>query len=257
MLAVISDIHANTEALQAVLTDIDARKVEQIICLGDVIGYGPEPRTCLDMVGRRASVTLMGNHDFAVLYEPNKFNIGAEAACYWTRQQIEDEPDTQKRSVWWDFLGGMWVKHVLAGEPGGMGDLAFVHGSPRRPVNEYVFPDDIFNNPNKIAGCFDRFVHLCFVGHTHVPGVFLETPDFYSPDELEGTYEVNPQHKALINVGSVGQPRDRDPRASYVLVEPGRVQFVRVEYDTEAVAQKVYAIPELDDYLGTRLKDGR
>ncbi len=257
MLAIISDIHSNIEALRAVMADIDRRNVERIICLGDVIGYGPNPREAVDLVLQRCSVTLMGNHDFAVMFEPNKFNIGAEAACYWTRQALEDEPDPDARNARWGFLGVLPNKHVMNGDAYGMGALTFVHGSPRRPINEYVFPDDIFNNPGKVNGCFDRFEHLCFVGHTHVPGAFLETPDFYSPDELDGVYEVTPRHKAVINVGSVGQPRDRDPRASYVTVEPGCVRFVRVEYDVDAVAKKVYAIGDLDDYLGTRLKEGR
>jgi len=257
MLAVISDIHSNTEALKAVLDDIASRGVEKIICLGDVIGYGPDPARCLDMVMEEAAVTLMGNHDYAVLYEPNNFNTGAEAACFWTRQQLEDEPDKARRDARWDFLGDLGVKYTLSGEDLGMGELTFVHGSPRRPINEYVFPDDVYNNPNKMHGLFERITHLCFVGHTHVPGVFLDTPDFYSPEELDWAYEVNPSRKAMINVGSVGQPRDRDNRAGYVLVQRNAVRFIRVAYDIEAVTRKVLAIPELDDYLGSRLRDGR
>ena len=84
-IAVISDVHGNLTALTAVLDDIDRRGVAQIVCLGDVVGYGPEPAKCLDLVLDRCQVTLMGNHDFAVLYEPSNFNIGAEMACYWTR----------------------------------------------------------------------------------------------------------------------------------------------------------------------------
>jgi diadenosine tetraphosphatase ApaH/serine/threonine PP2A family protein phosphatase len=133
----------------------------------------------------------------------------------------------------------------------------FVHGSPRRPVNEYIFPDDVYSNPNKIHSIFERFGHLCFVGHTHVPGVFLDAPDFYSPDELNDVYEVNPARKAMINVGSVGQPRDRDNRASYAVLEPGLVRFVRVPYAIEETMAKFKAIKDLDDYLATRLKEGR
>ena len=257
MLAIISDIHSNVEALTAVLEDIDSREVEQIICLGDVIGYGADPGVCLDMVMDRASVALMGNHDNAVLFEPSNFNIGAESACFWTRVQLEDEADEAKRNARWDFLGALESKHILDGEGLGVGEMVFVHGSPRRPVNEYIFPDDVYNSPVKIRGLFDRFSRLCFVGHTHVPGVFLDTPDFYSPEELEGVFEVNPDHKALINVGSVGQPRDRDNRASYVLVEPQAVRFVRVTYEVDSAVEKIYGINELDDYLGTRLKEGR
>jgi len=213
MLAVISDIHANTEALTAVLEDIASRRIKRVICLGDVLGYGPNPRECLDMIRATAAVTLMGNHDFAVLYEPARFNIGAELACFWTRRQLETEGDDAKHAARWDFLGTLPVKYNMSGQDMGMGGLVFVHGSPRRPVNEYIFPDDIYNSPHKVTGLFERFDHLCFVGHTHVPGVFIDTPDFYSPDELEGFFEVT-SRKALINVGSVGQPRELDNRAS-------------------------------------------
>ncbi len=257
MLAVISDIHSNTEALTAVLDDIAGRDVERIVCLGDVIGYGPEPRQCLELVRERATATLMGNHDFAVLYEPENFNVGAEAAAFWTREQLEIRPDSDDQGQWWKFLGSLKVKHTLTDESLEIGEMIFVHGSPRRPVNEYIFPDDVYNNAHKIQGLFDRFDHVCFVGHTHVPGVFVDTPDFYTPEELEYVYDIDPSRKALINVGSVGQPRDRDNRASYVLVEPGQVRFVRVPYDYESVIAKVTQIEELDDYLGTRLREGR
>lgn len=257
MIAVISDIHANLEALTAVLADIESRNIKQIICLGDVIGYGPQPRQCLDLIRSSATVTLMGNHDYAVLYEPNKFNMSAENACFWTRRQLEEEPDAELRAARWQFLGQMPVKHVMSGESLNMGELTFVHGSPRRPVNEYIFPDDVYNSPNKVHSIFERIGHVCCVGHTHVPGVFLDAPDFYSPDELDDVYEVTPSRKALVNVGSVGQPRDRDSRASYVVLEPGLVRFVRVPYAVEQAVAKFRAIKELDEYLATRLKEGR
>jgi predicted phosphodiesterase len=257
MLALISDIHSNTIALKAVLDDIAQRGIDQIVCLGDVIGYGPNPRECLDMVMSAATVTLMGNHDYAVMYEPSNFNIGAESACFWTRQQLAADPGDDAAGKRWDFLGSLPIKQTMDGSELGMGELTFVHGSPRRPVNEYIFPDDVYNAPAKVQQLFERFEHLCFVGHTHVPGVFLPTPDFYSPDELENVYEVSEGYKALVNVGSVGQPRDRDVRASYVVLEPGKVRFVRVSYDVDAASEEVYAIEALDDYLGTRLKEGR
>jgi len=255
-IAVISDVHGNLTALTAVLDDIDSRGVKQIVCLGDVVGYGPEPAKCLDLVLERCRVTLMGNHDFAVLYEPSNFNIGAEMACYWTRRVLEGEPDKAVRDRRWGFLVGLPVRQVLPAEECLVGEVSLAHGSPRRPVNEYVFPDDIYNSPSKLHGLFERFGGLCLVGHTHVPGVFLSTPDFYSPEELGDVYEVD-SHQAMINVGSVGQPRDRDPRAGYVLLEEGMVRFVRVEYDVEATVSLVHGIVELDDYLGNRLREGR
>ena len=257
MIAIISDIHSNTDALTAVLADIAERRVDQIICLGDALGYGPEPGECLDLLMEKVDVTLMGNHDFAVLYEPRQFNIAAEGASFWTRKQLDDEPDEEKRNARIKFVGALPVKYTRSGEEFGFGEMAFYHGSPRRPINEYIFPEDVFNNPNKVHAMFERFEHLCFIGHTHVPGVFVDPPDFFGPDEMKNVYEVKPDRKAIINVGSVGQPRDRDNRACYALVKRGAVRFVRVPYDVDSVIKKINALPELDDYLGVRLSEGR
>jgi diadenosine tetraphosphatase ApaH/serine/threonine PP2A family protein phosphatase len=249
MLAIVSDIHGNLEAFTAVLAEIDRRGIPEVLCLGDVVGYGPNPIECLDLVIRRCRTCLMGNHDFAVFYEPFNFNVSAESASYWTRQQFEDEPDDGKRRERWNYLGSLGVRHK---------DARFLatHASPRRPINEYIFPDDIYTNAGKFVTLFDRIEKLCFVGHTHVPGVFLEGPDFYSPDELEYRYELG-DDKAIVNVGSVGQPRDRDPRSSFVILKENEIEFVRVPYDVQAVVKKVSAVRELDDFLGTRLLDGR
>lgn len=249
MLAIVSDIHSNLEALTAVLAEIDRRGISDIICLGDVVGYGPNPVECLDMVAQRCRVTLMGNHDFAVFYEPYNFNTGAEQASFWTRTCFEAEPDAQRRGARWRFLASLPVRYQN-------GRFLGVHASPRRPINEYIFPDDIYTNPAKFVTLFERVEKLCFVGHTHVPGVFLEGPDFYSPDEIDNKFELN-EEKAIINVGSVGQPRDRDPRSSFVVLGERMVEFVRVPYDVETTVRKVEAIDELDDFLGARLRDGR
>jgi predicted phosphodiesterase len=249
MLAIVSDIHGNLEALTVVLEEIDRRGIENVLCLGDIVGYGPNPMECLDLVRQRCKVALMGNHDFAVFYEPFNFNSGAETACYWTRNQFENDPDLERRADRWRFIGGQSVR-VRTNE------FVAVHASPRRPVNEYIFPDDIYTNPTKFVSIFERFERLCFVGHTHVPGVFLEGPDFYSPDELDYKFELTDE-KAVINVGSVGQPRDRDPRSSFVVVNERQVEFIRLPYDVEKTVKKVEAIDELDNFLGTRLLDGR
>ncbi len=249
MFAIISDVHANLEALQAVIEEIDRRGIQHILCLGDTVGYGPNPMECLDIVSSRCRASLMGNHDFAVLYEPYNFNSGAEAASFWTRQQFENDPDPVRRAARWRHLGNLPVRIRTS-------EFVAVHASPRRPVNEYIFPDDIYTNPGKFVSIFERFDKLCFVGHTHVPGVFLEGPDFYSPDELDGKFEISDE-KAIINVGSVGQPRDRDPRSSFVVVSETHVEFVRVPYDIHTTVKKVEAIEELDNFLGTRLLDGR
>lgn len=253
MFAIISDIHSNIEALTAVLNDIDARGVEHIVCLGDVVGYGANPRECVDLIIERCEMVICGNHDQAVFYEPYNFNLGAERACYWTRQILEDETNKTLRDRRWDFLGKLPVRAVYEG-------MLFVHGSPRRPVNEYLFADDVYTNPNKLMANFERFGEVaCFVGHTHVPGVFVDDPYFEAPDELAepGFYEIAEDDKVVINVGSVGQPRDRDPRAAYGIVDEGRVEFIRVEYDIEQTVQKILNTPDLDDFLGHRLLEGR
>lgn len=250
--AIISDIHANLEALQTVLEHIETQSVDRIICLGDVLGYGPDPVACVDLVARRCEWALMGNHDFGVLYEPTNFNFAAEQAAYWTRTCFEAEADTEKASTRWEFLGRLRVRVGFDG-------FLCVHGTPRRPINEYLFPEDALNSPVKMQQIFERVERRCLVGHTHVPGVFTDEPDFYPPDDLDGVYKLNDNEKAIVNPGSVGQPRDLDPRASYAIYddEQSHIEFYRLPYDVEAVVNKIKAVPDLSDWLGERLREGR
>ncbi|MHC4990136.1 MAG: metallophosphoesterase family protein [Planctomycetota bacterium] len=248
--AIISDIHANLEALSTVLAHIDAQSVDRIICLGDILGYGPNPVECVDLVAERCDWSLMGNHDFGVLYEPTNFNLAAEQAAYWTRAQFEAEGDTTDATRRWDFLGRLRVRTAFDG-------FLCVHGTPRRPINEYLFPEDAINSPVKMQQIFERVGRYCLVGHTHVPGVFTDEPDFYPPDDLDGVYKLNDHEKAIVNPGSVGQPRDLDPRASYAVLGDDQVEFFRLEYDVEAVVRKIFDVPELSDWLGERLREGR
>ncbi len=248
--AVISDIHANLEALQAVLDHIDAQNVDRIICLGDILGYGPSPVECVDLVAERCEWSLMGNHDFGVLYEPTNFNVAAEQAAYWSREQFDLESDNGMSAKRWEFLSRLRVR-VLED------DFLYVHGTPRRPINEYLFPEDALNSPVKMQQIFELVDKYALVGHTHVPGVFTDEPDFYPPDDLDGIYKLDGEDKAIINPGSVGQPRDLDPRASYIIIEDDCVRFFRLEYDIDAVASKIRATPQLLDWLGERLYEGR
>lgn len=255
--AVISDVHGNAEALRSVLADIESRSIDRIICLGDTIGYGPEPVACVDLVREKCAWSLMGNHDFGVLYEPTNFNPGAEAAAYWTRDQFDAEPDPEAREARYDFLSRLRVR-VVETPPGGEFPILAVHGSPRRPINEYIFPDDAMTAPEKLEAIFDRVDKIAIVGHTHVPGVFTDEPDFYPPGELgDSTYVFSAEEKAIVNVGSVGQPRDHDPRASYAILHEDRIEFARVEYNVKKTAEQIKAIPMLIDWLGERLYEGR
>lgn len=258
MFAVISDIHSNLEALTAVLADIKKRGIEIIYCLGDVIGYGPNPKECLDLIIEKTRWCVLGNHDYAVFYEPSNFNYGAEQASFWTREVLETESEKQPRKRRWGFLGTLPMERTLKAKLGSeAATMDFVHASPRRPVNEYIFPEDVYNNPIKVQALFGLIKHICFIGHTHLPGVFLDEPDFYLPDELGDAYPIVEGEKAIINVGSVGQPRDRDNRASYVYIEGNKVHFVRVGYDYETTMKKIMAIDQLDRFHAERLKEGR
>jgi predicted phosphodiesterase len=257
--AVISDIHGNAVALRRVLDDIKERGIDRIICLGDIIGYGPEPLACIDLVAEHCEWSLLGNHDFAVMYEPTNFNPGAAAAAYWTRAQFDAEPDDDKRRTRYEFLSNLRVRvaEKTSGNATGF-DLLAVHGSPRKPISEYIFPDDAVNAPEKLDSIMERVDRVCIVGHTHVPGVFTDEPDFYPPEELgEHGYKITEAEKAIINVGSVGQPRDMDPRASYVILHEDRVEFVRLEYDIAKTQQLVHDIPDLNDWFGDRIVEGR
>jgi diadenosine tetraphosphatase ApaH/serine/threonine PP2A family protein phosphatase len=258
MFALISDIHSNLEALTAVLADIEKRGIKTVYCLGDVVGYGPNPKECLSLIIESCKFCVLGNHDYAVFYEPTNFNIGAEQASYWSRDILEAEEQAELRNQRWAFLGSQPMRQTLEADLNGVkAKIDFVHASPRRPINEYIFPDDVYTNPAKMRLLFEKTEHICFVGHTHLPGVFLEDPDFYAPDELGNVYPIVKNERAIINVGSVGQPRDRDPRASYVYIEGSEVHFVRLEYNIEATAEKIYAIDELDNFEADRLAEGR
>ena len=206
MFAVISDIHSNLEALEAVLAEIERRNIKEVYCLGDVVGYGASPKECLDLVLERCAAILCGNHDHAVFYEPLNFNLSAERACFWTRRVLEEESSRAKRNRRWEVLGRLPIRWEARG-------LLMVHASPRRPVNEYLFAEDVYTTPAKILSSFERLGDqhkACVVGHTHVPGVFLDDPYFDPPSELPeiNRYTISTEEKAIINVGSVGQPRE-------------------------------------------------
>ncbi len=287
--ALISDIHGNLEALEVVLEDIKAQGIEEIFCLGDIIGYGPNPRECIDRVMANCKMTLLGNHDQGAMFDPDGFNIGAERAIFWTREQLETPSDRVNNEKRWEFLG-MLPRSFR------QDSFLFVHGSPRNPLSEYIFPEDIYNH-RKMERLFQLVEKYCFQGHTHVPGVFTEGYQFYAPEEIDNEYTLG-EGKVMINVGSVGQPRDGDPRACYVILEDGidpsaelptpperpvtkppadefatmegpvlftkpvptgpvRITYRRLPYDHETTIRKIYDISELEPFLGDRLRQGR
>jgi len=249
--AIISDIHANFEALTAVMGRIGDLNLDEVICLGDIIGYGPDPVQCLDTVMDNCQLTILGNHDQAAIFDPEGFNPVAMKAIFWTREQLEkDHGDLAMIDRRWDFLGDLPRRHDE-------GEFLFVHGSPRDATNEYVFPETIYEK-ELLKLLMSRFEKLCFQGHTHIPGVFTESGSFIAPEERDHFFRLD-QEKCMINVGSVGQPRDGNPRSCFVVLDTDEktVEYHRVEYDTETTRQKIYDVPDLDNMLGDRLLTGR
>ncbi len=247
--ALISDIHANLEALTAVLMDIRNQGITEVYCLGDIVGYGPNPCECLDEVMALAQVTILGNHDQATLFDPDGFNPVALQAVYWTREQLESNNGSASQiNKRWDFLGELPRTHTD-------GDFSFVHGSPREPTNEYVFPEDVYNQ-RKMDALFSRVEKYCFQGHTHIPGIFTVDREFLTPEDISFRFRLGDE-QVMVNVGSVGQPRDNDPRGCYVVIEDSTLTFRRVDYDVDETVRKIYEIPDLDNMLGDRLRTGR
>jgi predicted phosphodiesterase len=240
--ALISDIHGNLKALEAVLEDVEAQGISEIFCLGDIIGDGPNPHECLDRVMETCQMTLLGNNDQAAMLDPDEFNIGAERAIFWTSEPLTapaDRANHRRR----EFLMGLPRSYTD-------GSFLYVHGSPRNPLSEYIFPEDIYNH-RKIERLFELVDRCCFHGHTHIPGIITEDYRFFTPEEIDFEYTLG-ETKLLVDVGSVGQPRDRDERACYVILDdglggnerptaarPATVVYRRVPYDFEPVLRRI------------------
>jgi diadenosine tetraphosphatase ApaH/serine/threonine PP2A family protein phosphatase len=250
MKALISDIHGNYEALAAVLKDIEKQRVDDICFLGDVVGYGPDPEKSIDLVEKHCKVRLLGNHDFALLVTPLGFNTIASDSieCHRARllPGLFSMPHKRHR---WRLLRELQERYVED-------DILFVHASPRDPVMEYIHPNDALNDPDKIESIFECVDRVTFCGHTHVPGVMTTEPRWLSVESLDSRYRL-PEGKSVVNVGSVGQPRDGDPRACYVLLGEGEVEWRRVEYDIGATAEKIQRISGLHERNAERLWEGK
>lgn len=251
--AIISDIHSNIEAFEAVIADITSQNVSEVYCLGDLVGYGPNPIECVDrMIDLKVDkkVCLLGNHDQATLFDPEGFNSIAEQAIYWTREQLE-KAIGPRRELRWNYMGEVpriWEEDKFL----------YVHGSARNPLNEYVFGDDVMEE-FKMEKLFSIVPRCCFQGHTHVPGIFTEGRKYYRAQDLPNSIYHLGHEKLMVNVGSVGQPRDREWRACYVIynTDTQSIEFRRVEYDVDKTVEKIFAVKELDDFLGERLKQGK
>ena len=252
--AIISDIHANLEALTAVLKDIERQEITEIICLGDIVGYGPDPEGCIDII-RRCKLTIMGNHDEGVIDGPAVgFTLRARQALDWTRDQLKPHWFSGgEKKARWKFLDRLPATYEKD-------NIFYAHGSPRQPTTEYILRTDCdpMIGSAKLDEIFSMFKWLCFVGHTHDPGIIpSDQYRFLTPQEINYTYEVKEGTKFIINVGSVGQPRDGDKRACYVTVDGKTIRYQRIEYDYNKTAERIFASPQLDRYFGERLALGK
>ena len=241
---VISDIHANLTAFEAVLRDAGAlgRDYDFVWCLGDIVGYGPDPNDCIDLLRSMPHLCLAGNHDWAALgrLDIRTFNIDARKAAAWTQNELTPENRA--------YMEALPVTFVL-------GEFTLAHGSPREPVWEYILDPLIaaLNLPHYQTP-------YCLVGHTHTPITYRATGDQGECEPIAPIYnESIPLNgvRQIINPGSVGQPRDSDSRAAYAILDTEEVtlEFRRVSYDIESVQERMNQA-EMPERLVMRLAHG-
>ncbi|MCB9910619.1 MAG: metallophosphoesterase family protein [Planctomycetes bacterium] len=251
-IALISDIHANREALDAVLAHLGGQGVDRVYCLGDVVGYGPDPEYCVDVIRSQCAITLMGNHDEGLFHGAKGFNDHARAALEFTRKRMRPRWFSARIvKQRWEWLRTLPQRHQE-------GRFLFVHGSPRDPVREYVLSTDGFLNPTKLRAIFDAFEGIAFAGHTHHPGTIDGDLRFHGLDGSESfRFDFQPGGQYFVNVGSVGQPRDGDSRACYAILDEQGVTWHRVPYDIPTTQMKIRQQTDLHEILASRLSMGR
>jgi len=240
-IAIISDVHANLEALTAVMHDIEKRNIERVFFLGDAVGYGADPNKCIRLIRDSCEIRLLGNHDYVAmgLENADHFNLMAKESIAWTqktlkRKSIERMSDFEMEATFLDYY--------------------MTHASPEDPTDwNYLFAE------TDAARGFERFTQsVCFIGHSHIPGVFVLRPDETIGLHPPESFTANPDHRYIVNVGSVGQPRDGNKDACYVIVDTdgSKFEFRRVPYDLSA-AQKKMRKAQLPEFLITRLASGQ
>lgn len=241
--AFISDIHANLEALEAVFDDIDTQKIDEVICLGDIVGYGANPNECVDLVVSRCPIILLGNHDAAAIDQlsTQHFNIHAKLAIEWTAKTLRNDIK--------DTLSELLLKSSVD-------QMTLVHATPYEPnmwyyitsLEEAAFNFQFFDTP------------LCLVGHTHIPIIIVldANKELYVHQDISIHANENEGARLLINVGSVGQPRDRNPKSCYGIYDSVTTEFSyrRVAYNIDKTQQKMKRI-KMPEFLISRLEDGR
>ncbi len=235
--AIFSDIHANLVALEQALRFARERGVGTLISLGDIVDYGPWPNECVEIVRQQFAVSLMGNHDHAVVggTDIRYFNVYAQQSVLWTRQHL--------LQTHLDYLSRLPFTHEE-------NDLLYVHSTPLHPEEwDYILSESDARYYFKYTA-----YRLIFIGHSHYPVIFSEKEGMLSPRRLKLDLEND---RYIINVGSVGQPRDGDPRLCFVIYDPDarEIEYVRLEYDIDKTAKAIRQAG-LPEYLANRLYQG-
>lgn len=235
LIRIISDVHGNLAALKAVLAHPDGQTADRTVCLGDTVGYGSHPSSCINLVRQICDEVVAGNHDFgaAGLMSVSSFNFDGQRAIEWTRTQLDEE------HIQW--LTDLPVQAFFYG-------INLTHASPVNP-RSWIY---IMTAPDAIDAVLASGDYLSIYGHTHIPMQWTRIGD------CSGAESGSLEDVSLINCGSVGQPRDGDPRAAYLLLDTNEMTFrhVRVEYDVEAAAQAIRAAG-LPEHLAGRLLLGK
>ena len=236
---IFADVHANLDAFEVVIDAMEKENIDEYICIGDIVGYGAQPSECIAQVQNLNTVALCGNHDLAAIERLNIefFNFYARRSAYWTRDNLTNADITYLESL-------NFVEHYE--------NFVLVHSTLNCPeeFNYILTLEDAEINLNVL----DK--PICFMAHSHVPVSFFDTnPISY---DTKQDIDIEPDHKYLINVGSVGQPRDGDPRSSYAVydTEKQKVWIRRVEYDIDSAMNKILDVG-LPDILAYRLKEGK
>lgn len=245
--AIISDVHGNLAALEAVLNVIRQWRVSRVFCLGNVVGYGPDS---VDCVSADWDITIAGDWDRAMLdHAPGEWPATLNRHLAFLRDQIGAAADA---SALRERLGSYRPSFEEA-------DGLYVHGTPGNPRG-WIFPEDIYC-PERFGQIADEFDGpALFCGHTHIPGVFRLAEgacwEFHAPRPGD-SYRLTDATKTIVTVGSVGQPRDGDPRAAFVIRDGDRIQFVRVPYDVRRTVRRIRSLPAIDPIHADRLLEGR
>lgn len=239
---ILADIHSNLVAFKAVLDDVDSKGgFDKIWCLGDVVGYGPQPHECIELLCRYNHICVAGNHDWAAVnqIDTSDFNSDAANANHWTARQLTGEDV--------DYL--QYLPPSLCEN-----DFTLSHGSPREPIWEYIL------SAGTAADNFDVFLTpFCLIGHSHIPVIFESFEnDVFHQEFSDNSALTLGKNRLIINPGSVGQPRDNDPRASYALYdsEAKIIYHHRIQYDILITQERMRQVG-LPEFLISRLSHGR